>query len=328
VNDGIHKITVITQDQAGHDTNFDVEVVVDNTDPVISQATITPGEVFSGVQTIRIYAYDTIGIRQVMTSIDQAQDTEIFKGESGMYYEFLLDTRIYADGNHTIMVTAWDRAGNSKETIYGIDFDNSAPDISLDYYWLEGDEEVRLGNVKEGTSVIFEATIKDPSGVNVVMINIDSSGWREMTPDSNASNPDTYVLFWPTTGSDGGAHVFQLRTADKLGNEATTSGLINVNRKVEERTFLESFTEALPMIWFILFVILIISIFVLAYFGILTKWARGEGRTKNESKPQETGMQAAADRPENKPRRPNLFNRTKKEETIPEMESWDDEKTK
>ncbi|MFO8050463.1 MAG: Ig-like domain-containing protein [Thermoplasmatota archaeon] len=326
ISDGDHVITVITKDQAGHVTEFDVQVVVDNTDPVISQASITPGEIFAGVQTLRFYVYDSIGIRQVEVSMDDGPNIEIFKGESGLYYQYTMDTRNLADGDHTISVNAHDRAGNSKGSTYGIKVDNSGPEISLDYYWIEGDEEVRIGNVKEGNSVVFEATIKDPSGVSVVMINIDSTGWREMTPDSNSSNPDTYVLFWPTAEAEGGAHVFQIRTADKLGNEATTSGLINVKEKEEKTPFIESFTKALPMIWFILFIILIIVIFVLAYFGVLTKWARGEGRKKE---PKHEGDEKGEDsqKEENKPKRSNPFKR-KKEDEVPEMENWEGEEEK
>ncbi|MFW3146014.1 MAG: Ig-like domain-containing protein [Thermoplasmatota archaeon] len=327
IGDGPHTITVMTQDQAGHRTEFDVDVTVDNTAPAISQATITPGQVLSGVQTIRFYAADSIGIRQVMLKIDNEQQIEIFKGESGLYYEYLIDTRIYGDGDHTITVTAWDRAGNSDGSTYGIKFDNTGPEISLDYYWIEKDQEVRIGEVKKGMSVVFQATVTDRySNVSVVMINIDSTGWREMTPDSNSSNPNTYVLFWPTSGAEGGAHVFQIRTADKLGNEATISGLINVKEYEKKTNFLESFTDALPVLWFILFIILLIAIFVLGYLGVLTKWARGEGRKKRE--PKETAEEEEGprqdrrrDAPKEKPKRENPFRR--KSKTDEPVEDWD-----
>jgi len=317
VRDGPHTISIKTEDQAGHSTVFNVNIVVDNTAPVISQATITPGQVLAGIQTLRFYAYDSIGIRQVMLAIDGGAPFEIFKGEGGLYYEYLLDTKILPDGDHSITLSAIDRAGNTVGSTYGIKVDNTGPQISLDYYWLEGDEEVRIGEVREGNSVVFKATVIDPSGVSVVMINIDSSGWREMTPDSNESNPNTYVLFWPTAGSEGGAHVFQIRTADRLGNEAFKSGLINVKEKRDKTTFVEFFTDALPIMWFILFILLIIALGILAYFGILTKWARGEGRQKKESP-----AQGEQERKQDKPKSRNPFMRKKKEDSV---ENWDDE---
>ncbi len=197
--------------------------------------------------------------------------------------------------------------------------DNTGPTISLDYYWIEGAAEVRIGDVEEGMSVVFKATIIDQSGIGTVMINIDSSGWREMTPDSNESNPDTFVLFWPTAGEDGGSHVFQIKTADKLGNEATISGLINVNEYKEKTTFIESFTDALPVIWFILFIILLITIGILAYLGILTKWARGEGRDRTE-KPQ----QEQIEEPKDRPKRSNPFKKKARSEKE-KIDDWDDE---
>ncbi|MBN1389829.1 MAG: hypothetical protein JXA22_04200 [Candidatus Thermoplasmatota archaeon] len=318
VRDGPHTISIRTEDQAGHYTVFNVNVMVDNTAPVISQATITPGEVLAGIQTLRFYAYDSIGLRQVLLSIDGAAHFEVFRGEGGLYYEYLLDTRILGDGDHSIDVTAYDNAGNHDGSTYAIRVDNSGPQISLDFYWLEGDDEVRIGNVREGTSVVFKATVIDPSGISVVMINIDSSGWREMTPDSNESNPDIYILIWPTSGTEGGAHVFQIRTADKLGNEAYRSGLINIKEKKDRTTFCEWFKESLPMLWFILFIILVIAIGILSYLGILTRWAKGEGRPKKEEEAPEQIENAAPERP----RRGEPLGGTKKNDSI---ENWDDE---
>jgi len=320
VIDGAHTITIRTEDQAGHATVFNVNVIVDNTAPVISQASITPGQILSGPRTLRFYAYDSIGISQLMLSIDGSSPFEIYQGEGDLYYEYLLDTRILSDGDHSLEISAYDRAGNQKSATYGIKVDNSGPSISLDYYWIRDNEEIRIGDVKEGTSVVFKATIIDPSGVATVMINIDSTGWREMTPDSNDSNPNTYVLFWPTSGADGGAHVFQIRTADRLGNEATTSGLINVKEYEEKTTFIEHFKNALPVIWFILFLLLLIAIGLLAYFGILTKWARGEGREKKE-KPADSEQTLE---PREKQKRRNPFMKKKVGEGD-RVENWDDE---
>jgi hypothetical protein len=176
-----------------------------------------------------------------------------------------------------------DRAGNTMESSYGIKVDNTGPEITLDYYWIKGDQEVNIGEVKEGTSVVFEATVKDPSGVENVMINIDSQGWREMTPDSNSSHPNTFILFWPTSGVEGGSHIFQIRTTDRLGNERVMSGMINVKEYQQKDTFIESFSDYIPLIWLILFIILVIVLFVLAYTGVITKWAKGEGMKKDEA---------------------------------------------
>ncbi|MDG6224524.1 MAG: Ig-like domain-containing protein [Candidatus Thermoplasmatota archaeon] len=285
VTDGYHTVTVMTEDQAGHRTSFNVEVTVDNGDPIISQATITPGEVLSGTTTLRFYVYDSIGVRQVTLAIDEASGFEIYRGEGGLYYEYILNTRILADGDHELKLTATDRAGNDAATTYGIRIDNTGPAIELDYYWIERNMEVREGVVKEGESVIFVAHVLDPSGVGSVMINIDSLGWREMTPDSNTSNVDTYILYWPTSG--GGSHIFQIRSVDKLGNENSVSGLIDVKKVESKPTFVERFVDALPVIWFLLILLLIIIIAVLAYTGVLTKWMKGEGMKKKEGGPDE-----------------------------------------
>ncbi|MBN1538756.1 MAG: hypothetical protein JW939_01320, partial [Candidatus Thermoplasmatota archaeon] len=323
VSDGVHTISIRTEDQAGHPTQFNVNVIVDNSAPVISQASITPGQTLSGIKTLRFYAYDSIGLRDVTLSIDGAAAFEIYRGEGGMYYEFLLDTRTLSDGDHTIDVTASDRAENTMGETYGIRVDNTGPSISLDYYWIEGSEEVRIGNVKEGTSVVFRATVIDPSGIGVVMINIDSTGWREMSPDTNDSNPDTYVIFWPTSDTEGGSHVFHIRTADRLGNEATLTGLINVKEKHERTPFIVSFNRALPMLWFILFIILIIALALLAYFGILVRFVKGDLWTNRSRK--EKAPEGGDDIPEEKktPKSKNPFKPARRSEDK-DVEDWDD----
>ncbi|MBN1389830.1 MAG: hypothetical protein JXA22_04205 [Candidatus Thermoplasmatota archaeon] len=325
VNDGFHTISVKTEDRSGHQTIFHVNVVVDNSAPVISQTSLTPGQAMAGMKTIRFYAYDAIGIGEVMLSIDGASPFEIYRSDGGLYYEYIMDTRTLSDGDHTLTVTAYDRAGNHDGSTYGIKVDNSGPEISLDYYWLEGDEEVRIGEVREGNSVVFRATVIDPSGVSHVMINIDSQGWREMAPDSNASNPDTFILFWPTSSTEGGAHVFQIMTSDKLGNEATKSGLINVKEKKDRTTFCEWLTSALPFIWLILFIILVIVIGILAYLGILTQWARGEGRVKKEKTPADEGEldPPSEEKPEIKKSEPLDLNKKRRQER--EIEEWEAE---
>jgi hypothetical protein len=328
VNDGPHTLSVKTEDQAGHTTIFNINVLVDNTAPVISQTSLTPGQSLAGVHMIRFYAYDSIGIRDVMLSINDAAPFEIYRSEGGLYYEYLLDTRILPDGDHTITVTATDRADNSDSSTYGITLDNTGPDIALDYFWLDGDEEVRIGKVREGKSVVFRATVTDPSGVSVVMINIDSLGWREMAPDSNSSNPNTYVLIWPTSDAEGGSHVFQIRTADKLGNEATRSGLISVKEREEKTSFMESFTDALPVIWLIIFLILIIVIGILAYLGILTKWARGEGRTPKEETPTEEGKAVSPKEPKPAKKRSSPFKFGKSKDKDESVEEWEQEDAK
>ena len=332
VIDGKHRITIMTEDEADHRTDFDIEVVVDNTAPIISQATIVPGQSFSGVQTLRFYAYDSIGIRQVQLSIDERAPFEIYRGEGGLYYEYLFDTRTVKDGDHLIKVECLDRAGNTMASSYGIKVDNTGPEIDMDYYWIVGDQQINEGEVKEGKSVVFEATVEDPSGVETVMINIDSQGWREMTPDANSSNPDTFVLFWPTSGVEGGSHVFQIRTTDKLGNERVMSGMLNVKEYEEKNTFIESFTEYLPLIWLILFILLVILIFVLAYTGVITKWAKGEGMKKNQEpdvESKEGGLpRSKTDEPKKESDKKLIRNPFKKKEKSSEEMNWEDEGSK
>jgi hypothetical protein len=118
--------------------------------------------------------------------------------------------------------------------------------------------------------------------------------------------------------------VFHIRTADKLGNEATLTGLINVKEKHEKTPFIVSFNRALPMLWFILFLLLIIAIALLAYFGILVKFVKGELWTNRErkEKPPEEGENLPEERKQQKSKIP--FKPAKKSGEK-DVEDWDDQ---
>ncbi|HDD59531.1 MAG TPA: hypothetical protein ENF69_01105 [Euryarchaeota archaeon] len=276
--DGHHTLKVQARDEAGHLVQVESQFVVDNTPPELTQVSILAGVHISGVFNLKLYAVDGIGIARVTLSIDGSAPFEIFKGESGRYYEYFLDTTTLSDGEHTLTATVEDRADNRVVKSYTIFVDNTGPEINVTYTW--GMENLTGTVVREGEDVVFHAGVFDISDVELVAFDLDSTGWREMTPVANRTGE--YILIWPTEGVRPGSHYFQVRAVDSLGNERVVSGFISIEEKPVERSYLEIFQHYLPTIGFLTALIIFIIIMLLLYYGILQRWWKGGGGRMEE----------------------------------------------
>ncbi|MCD6383029.1 MAG: hypothetical protein J7L88_01045 [Thermoplasmata archaeon] len=277
LQDGYHSLVVVAEDEAGHISRVESKFVVDNTPPQLTQVSILAGVHISGVFNLKLYAVDAIGVSRVTLSIDGSSPFEIFKGESGRYYEYFLDTTTLSDGQHTIVATVEDGAGNSVGRTYTIFVDNTGPEVEVTYSWgLNASGE----SVVEGEDVVFHATVSDISDVELVAFDLDSTGWREMTPVANTTGE--YVLVWPTEGVRPGVHYYKVRAVDTLGNERVVSGFITIEEKHVEKSYLETFQEYLPTIGFFTALLIFIILLVLVYYGILQRWWKGGGGVPEE----------------------------------------------
>ncbi len=258
-NDGSHTIKVRAHDEIGHYVQVDTSVIVDNTQPTLGIITPISDAHLNGLYDLRVSA-DDLNLYKVTVSIDGSQEEIMNKDVSGKIWTYTMDTEKMTDGTHTIQTTAYDVAGNDVSRTTSIYVDNTGPELNLTYVW-EG-----KGDTK---ALVFSVTTTDPSGVDGVYLNIDSTGWREMTPSKTDNT--SYTLIWSVGEGEAGEHVFQARAVDDLGNEAMTSDSIGIKEKKEEVNYLKSFQEALPTIWFILFLVIIIVIVIIIKKGYYRK---------------------------------------------------------
>ena len=126
VDDGAYSISVIAFDRAGNKAVYTIGVIVDNTAPIVSIESPKEGYV-GGTIYIQVYWGDENPVRCELF-IDGASKQN-FTNTGTCTYEW--DTRGAADGDHTILVRTYDKAGNTNEDVVSVTVDNSPPSISI-----------------------------------------------------------------------------------------------------------------------------------------------------------------------------------------------------
>ena len=130
---------------------------------------------------------------------------------------FTINTTVYSDGQHTVVVKATDKAGRSTSHSATLNVDNTAPVITIGY---------PIANSLMGGDFTYKARIKelhsglDKSSEQVFIDNqqIDTAG-LVCTPAVGASipcdKPDRTANHHPGTTK---THTIEIRARDKAGN--------------------------------------------------------------------------------------------------------------
>lgn len=114
--DGPHALSAGARDAWGNEAMWvEVRVTVDNSAPEASLAVPLAGSTLGGTTVIRVFADDDVGISKVTLEIDGTTVPMAFNSASG-YYEFPLDTRTLADGEHQLVATVVDENGHREVT--------------------------------------------------------------------------------------------------------------------------------------------------------------------------------------------------------------------
>jgi hypothetical protein len=289
LSDGEHTITVRAMDQAGHETTLEFPITVDNNPPEMAFVSPKPTIDYSGFMNIRISAFDSVGMDKVHIRLDDSKDpTEIFKSPETGLYETSINTEDLSDGEHTVYADVYDN--NKFVTSKKINFytDNTGPDIDV----------VSPGELDFG-EIIFKFNVTDINGVKMVLLNIDSSGWREITlaqltelesTDDPGEVIEVYSFnyIWSTTPEDNGRHFYVVKAIDSLDNEEIVTQEImidNVVKKVvKEPNYIQMINELLPLIVFITAIVLIIIVIFLFNRGTLQR-LYSDGLRRAESGP-------------------------------------------
>ncbi|HEX4048309.1 MAG TPA: fibronectin type III domain-containing protein, partial [Elusimicrobiota bacterium] len=99
-----------SQDFAGNVSSPSNVVLFDPVPPVISSFSLVSGGALSRPLTVTLQASDNVSVAQIVFSVDGASVAAL--GPSQMMYSFFWDTRLLADGVHTLTATAFDTYGN------------------------------------------------------------------------------------------------------------------------------------------------------------------------------------------------------------------------
>jgi hypothetical protein len=196
-SDGDHTLWVRAYDSLGHVVMESIEVIVDNTSPLVSIVAPMVSEYIEGVYSFRISAIDAIGVTSVYITLDGNDYVAGYNTASG-YWEVSLDTSLFTDGTYSITATAEDGIPSHTTTTAPFDFyvDNTVPSLTI---------TLPVPGQHVRNNVIFNVLGSD-THLDRVEYSVDGTGW---VPISTA---------WDTTMFGDGEHTITIRAVDHAGH--------------------------------------------------------------------------------------------------------------
>ena len=144
--DGKKSLTIIAVDKAGNLNNVTYTYIADDTPPDMSVTGIKTNDVISGTVLLSVSASDTNGINRVEISVNN----QIISTLTQSPYTYQLDSTSFKNGQYTVHITAYDKAGNKVTDDYSITVNNSSAasqnDIILGGAGIEGTLLVIVGS--------------------------------------------------------------------------------------------------------------------------------------------------------------------------------------
>ena len=195
--DGNYTVEVYAEDYASHIASNSVSINVDNNAPVLTIYSPKDGDILNGTVSINYYAEDTY-LKNVEYSVDNLGFVPI---------NIPLNTALYKDGLHTIIVKASDLAGHVVEREVTVYFDNTPPSVTV--------VSMPSGIISGVYNIAVEA--KDNVGIkNVKCIVTPSSGNNTYKLAWNADN-GYYEMILNTTEFSDGTYTIKIVVEDESG---------------------------------------------------------------------------------------------------------------
>ncbi|GEM_PF-5515489 len=206
-NDGYHIIYFRAVDAGGHSTESYVNVIFDNSFPVIRITNLVNEQFVEGTMKIQIYASDSTGVSEVRISIVNDDTGQVVVSNvsvdqsGGGYWTYSLDTSSLLNGNYTVTVHGVDLAGYKVSDSVSINVDNKAPYLAIQSPY---DMQVLSRNVNI-TVIVKDTFLKD------VEYSVDNLGF---VPLDTTLNTELY---------EDGLHTITVRATDYAGHVSERS---------------------------------------------------------------------------------------------------------
>src|SRR5205807_1839726 len=203
VSDGPHTIRVQAFDLAGSSASDSVVVTVDTTAPTASRSGPTPGQVLgtSPVQLTWTASDATSGIDHFEVRLDGGTPVTVAAGTTTYTFTGV------SDGNHTLALRAFDRAGNTVLVSVAVSVDATAPTVSI-----VGPASGAV--IPSSTSTVTWTAGDATSGIDHIEIRLD--GGSAQTLSSAATS---YTL----SGLSDGTHIVNVTVVDTAGHSSSKS---------------------------------------------------------------------------------------------------------
>ncbi|MGQ9582344.1 MAG: Ig-like domain-containing protein [Thermoplasmatota archaeon] len=203
---GLNRIPVESRDAAGNSNLAPVEVFLDTAPPTVSIASPEEGAVVRETELeVRGSARDESGIAAVEVGLDGG-GFALANGTTS----WSLSVRV-EEGNHTIHVRAYDKAGNTREVRRELVCSPIRPDRTPPVVSLKSPLSAR---VRE-SHVRLSGLSSDPSGVASVEVSLDGVSWTLCTLSPSGEE------WWADVTLRAGSNDVMVRATDRIGNSGT-----------------------------------------------------------------------------------------------------------
>ena len=254
VSDGEHSLAIRASDQAGHAVVNRLTVYVNNLAPLVTILEPMDGAHLRGTASVKVYAGGSVN--KVLLAMDDGIFRQIYRPIEGSPYSYSLDTTVLPEGNHTLRAKSVDFTGHESSVDITVFSDNAGP-------WVQ----LRSPKGTKSGLVSFSVNCTDNSSIGRVQVNIDGSGWRDLLLEPSGF----YVYRWPTDSGRNGEHTYSFAATDGLGNTAVITGKFTVSNAPD---YWKILLDALPLLAFLFFIILVIILLAMVRYGRLQKWIK------------------------------------------------------
>ena len=215
--DGSHRLAIRSRDLAGHSTEQEFSVIVDNHDPTCIVSAPLQRQYAGGVFRFQLSASDQNGIGLVRMDVFNLTANLPYNAQTG-YYEYTLDTLMVEDGTYNLTAFAVDSSGRRTDAP-NLTFmvDNNPPSVSV--------SSPRNGDYISG-EVLINVTTEDRFPGSVVY-TVDDSGWVPIDRPLN------------TTLLSDGEHAIAIRASDLAAHAVVHQVTVFVNNLAPQVTILE-----------------------------------------------------------------------------------------
>src|SRR5205085_1220710 len=208
---GVHTLTAVARDAAGHQTTaavVSVTVTRDTAAPIVAVISPAAASTVSATVTVTATAADDMGVAGVQFLLD---DVPLGAEDTTAPYELAWDTATVANGAHTLTAVARDAAGHqttASAVSVTVTNDTAAPSVTVT-------SPAAAGNVS--ATVTVSAMAADDIGVAGVRFLLDGMPLGE--EDTTAP----YEPAWDTATAANGAHTLTAIARDAAGHQTTAS---------------------------------------------------------------------------------------------------------
>lgn len=222
LQEGVNKITIIFEDQAGNTKSVNFNIELDTLDPLIVINNIS-GDGYDEIDGENYITSDTVQISGVLDTGSEISSVTIngvsveISDNKGSF-SFTVDSLV--EGSNTIIITAIDKAGNTTEEIISIIRDTAVTGFSANLAVADG-EGVEF-------SAEFSGQVEQESAVSVSITNVDTNEIQTYQAQVDANG--NWSLSLPDLTS--GEYTWSATATDKAGNIDTisSSGTVSIDK--------------------------------------------------------------------------------------------------